>query len=316
MKYHQLRALIATARTGSIHEAARTLHITQPAVTHALRELEADLGLPLIVRSSSGVALTAEGRLLLQRAELVVHEMTRTEAEMARLRSGRAGSVAIGVTPLAGMTILPRAYNRFRQAMPEVTLELVEYSPSQLVEQLKNGALDFALGSSGEPRDFASVRCVQLAAFPTWFAVSRDGALAGATALADLREAEWLHTEPSADFHAFIAALFGRQGLAPPRRITRCASQTLYYSLAVDSNVVTSWTHLALRSNAASDQLKTLDLLEQPPPRKLFLLYRDSMVLTAPAEYFVRCIEEAAKQEGYRATAAGRPDSGSPWAIA
>lgn len=297
MKLNQLRALLAVAQAGSIHEAARTLHLTQPAVTRALRDLEDELGLTLLVRSSTGVTLTAPGQTLLQRAELVVNEMARTAEEMARLRDNRQGRVAIGMTPLAGITVLPRAYNHFRRVMPDVQLEFAEFSPSQLVEQLKNGALDFALGAAADARDFASVRCVHLATYPMWFAVSRHGDLAGATRLADLQDAEWLHTGPSTEFRAFLDDLFGRAGLPVPRRVTRCASQTLFYSLAVNSNVVTSWTHLALRSEGPSTELKTLDLLEQPPARKLYLLHREGAVLTASAEHFVQCIETVVRTE-------------------
>jgi LysR family transcriptional regulator, regulator of abg operon len=297
MKLHQLRALIAVAHSGSIHEAARTLHLSQPAITRSLRDLEDEVGLMLLVRSSSGVTLTEQGQVLLQRAELVVNEIARTEQEMERLRDKSQGRVAIGMTPLAGITVLPHAYNRFRQAMPDVQLEFVEFSPSQLVEQLKNGAVDFALGTGMDPREYASLRCEQLATFPMWFAVSRRGNLASAASLSDLQDAEWLHTGPSAEFQTFLADLFGRQGLPVPRRVTRCTSQTLFYTLAVNSNVVTSWTHLALRSGEAMHELKTLDLLEQPPARNLYLLYRDNAVLTGAAEYFVDCIEAALHNE-------------------
>ncbi|KWF72025.1 LysR family transcriptional regulator [Burkholderia pseudomultivorans] len=304
MKLHQLRALVAVARSGSIHEAARTLHLTQPAVTRSLRDLEDELGLMLVVRSSSGVTLTDAGRAMLQRAELVVNEVARTEQEMAQLRDNRQGRLAIGMTPLAGITVLPAAYNRFRRAMPDVQLEFVEGSPSQLVEQLKNGALDFALGAGTDAQDFTSVRCVHLETFPMWFAVSRKGKLAGATSLADLQEAEWLHTGPSTEFRAFLAELFERAGLPPPRRVTRCASQTLFYALAVNSDVVTAWTQLALRGDA-SDTLKTLDLVEQPVARNLYLLFRESAVLTSSAEYFVRCIDDALQAERAQAGKGG-----------
>ncbi|AXF25953.1 LysR family transcriptional regulator [Burkholderia pyrrocinia] len=307
MKLHQLRALVAVARSGSIHEAARTLHLTQPAVTRSLRDLEDELGLMLVARSSSGVTLTDAGRAMLRRAELVVNEVARTEEEMAQLRENRQGRLAIGMTPLAGITVLPAAYNRFRRAMPDVQLEFVEGSPSQLVEQLKNGALDFALGSGADAQDFTSVRCEHLDTFPMWFAVSSKGKLAGATSLADLQDAEWLHTGPSAEFRAYLAELFGQAGLPVPRRVTRCASQTLFYALAVNSDVVTAWTQLALRGDA-SDTLKTLDLVGQPPARNLYLLFRDSAVHTSSAEYFVRCIDEAVQAE--RANA-GRTKGGA-----
>jgi LysR family transcriptional regulator, regulator of abg operon len=297
MKLNQLRALLAVAHAGSIHEAARTLHLSQPAVTRALRDLEDELGLTLLVRSSTGVTLTGEGQTLLQRAELVLNEMARTADEMARLRDHRQGRVSIGLTPLAGVTVLPRAYNHFRRTLPDVQLEFAELSPSQLVEQLQNGALDFALGASADAKEFSALRCVPLATYPMWFAVSRQGKLANATSLADLQDAEWMHTGPAAEFQAFLADLFGRAGLTAPRRITRCASQTLFYSLAVNSDVVTAWTHLALRSAEGLQELKSLHLLEQPPTRKLYLLYRDSAVLTASAEQFVRCIETVVQTE-------------------
>ncbi|SAK60188.1 LysR family transcriptional regulator [Caballeronia pedi] len=303
MKLHQLRALVAVARAGTIHEGARLLCVTQPAVTRALRDLEDEVGLTLIARSSSGVTLTTEGRLMLQRAELIVNEMQRTEHELARLRDARQGRVVIGMTPLAGFTVLPPAYQRFRAASPDVALEFVEFDPPQLVEQLKNGTLDFALASGRHARDFAGLRCVELATFPMWFAVSRRGALAHATSLAELSDAEWLHTGPSDEFRALLATQFERAGLPPPRRVTRCASQTLYYGLALNSDVVTSWTHLALRGEDALEQLKTLDLIEQPPARRLFLLSRRDAVLTASAERFVECIEDVLAKRRSRAAA-------------
>ncbi|SFM62518.1 LysR family transcriptional regulator [Variovorax sp. OV329] len=297
MKLHQLRALVAAARAGSIHEAARSLHLTQPAVTRAIRDLEDELGLTLVVRTSTGVSLTGEGRAMLRHAELVVHEVTRTEEEMARLRGSQLGRVSIGVTPLASSTVLPLAYQRFREAMPDVQLDFAEFSPAQLADQLKNGALDFALGSSMDPRDFTSLRLELLATFPMWFAVSRHGPLSGASTLAQLQDAEWLHTGQKEEFLALLSQLFGRAGLAPPRRITRCASQTLFYGLAVNGDVVTSWTELALHGARESHDLLPLHLLERPPARKLYLLYRESAVLTAPAGYFVHCIKTAVRQQ-------------------
>jgi biotin operon repressor len=61
MKLHQLRMLLAVAQHGSIHEAARSLHISQPALSKAIAELERELGVTLMSRSVRGVSLTAYG---------------------------------------------------------------------------------------------------------------------------------------------------------------------------------------------------------------------------------------------------------------
>ncbi|WP_245641656.1 LysR family transcriptional regulator [Paraburkholderia bannensis] len=77
MKIHQLRALVEIAATGSINGAARRLHVTQPAVTKAVRDLEDECGVRLLERNPWGVVPTAEGAALLQRARTVVRELER-----------------------------------------------------------------------------------------------------------------------------------------------------------------------------------------------------------------------------------------------
>lgn len=298
MKLHQLRALVAVARSGSIHEAARNLHLTQPAVTRALRDLESDVGMMLVVRSSSGVLLTQEGRLLLRRAELIVHEMARAENELEQSRDARQGRVSIGLTPLAAFTVMPVAYREFRKRMPDVVLEFGEFPPTQLLDQLRNGSLDFALGTAADSRNFLGIQCQHLATFPVWFAVNRDGELAKDPTLEKLLHAEWLHTGPSDEFKALLTELFDREGLPVPRRITRCASQSLFYSLSLNSNVVTSWTDLTLHATDVFHHLQALPLKVQPPPRNLYLLFRDSGILTSAAEHFVSCVQSAVREAG------------------
>lgn len=134
IKLHQLRALVAVADHGSVIGASRALFVSQPAVTKAIRELETDLGITLLGRSVNGVTLTPSGESLLQRARLIVGELERAEQQMATERGALEGKVTVGVSPLAALTLLPHAYARFRQHMPEVNVEFLEQSASRLVE--------------------------------------------------------------------------------------------------------------------------------------------------------------------------------------
>jgi len=86
IKQYQLRALVAIADCGSIRSAAESLHLTQPAITKAIRDLEAELGLMLLVRGARGVTLTAEGRVLLARARMIGRELERAEEELRALK--------------------------------------------------------------------------------------------------------------------------------------------------------------------------------------------------------------------------------------
>ena len=77
MKLHQLRAMLAISESGSIQEASRLLHISQPALSKGIKELEAELGVPLLIRSNRGITVTEYGERLVRRARLILEEVRR-----------------------------------------------------------------------------------------------------------------------------------------------------------------------------------------------------------------------------------------------
>lgn len=86
MKLHQLQALVASADGGSIRAAARQLGLSQAAVTRALRELEQQQELPLLIRTPAGLGFTPYGKTLLAHARLVLNQLEQAANEMAGLR--------------------------------------------------------------------------------------------------------------------------------------------------------------------------------------------------------------------------------------
>lgn len=297
MKHYQLKALVAVADQGSIRAAARTLFLTQPAVTKALRELENEVGLALLVRQSRGVVLTQEGRVLLGRARMIVRELERAQEDIQALKGNSGGRLNIGVTPLAGLTVLPQAFNQFRRAWPDIELNFFEFPSDQLYDSLKNGNLDFAVGALPAERILRSSRNVELISLPTSFAVRRGSRYAQCTGFAELQDVEWLHTDITGHFGLFIAELFAQQGLKPPRRITRCSSQALFYSLSMLSDVVIFWSQLSLGAPILSQQFQTLELGAELPELKLNLMTREDGLMTRAGEYFMDCIRQVAAQE-------------------
>ncbi|SDR52147.1 transcriptional regulator, LysR family [Paraburkholderia fungorum] len=291
IRLHQLRALVAVADHGSVIGASRALFVSQPAVTKAIRELETDLGITLLGRSVSGVTLTPSGESLLQRARLIVGELERAEQQMATERGALEGKVTVGVSPLAALTLLPHAYARFRQHMPEVNVEFLEQSASRLVEGLRQGSLDFALAASYEGVSDASIETTEMLTIPIAFAVRKNGKLASATSLADLCDAEWIHSDTTNAYPHFIDTLFSEHGLPVPRRITRCTSQSLLYSLAISIDTVMLWTSHTLELVNTTGQFHQLDFIDISKHVKLQLMLREGAILTRPAEFFIRCIE-------------------------
>ncbi|KAA7845699.1 LysR family transcriptional regulator, partial [Salmonella enterica subsp. enterica serovar Lubbock] len=96
VKLHQLRILLAVAQHGSIHEASRGLHISQPALSKTIAELERELGVTLLSRSVRGVSLTAYGMALVKRASVVEQELRHALEDIEAIRGHAEAELNIG----------------------------------------------------------------------------------------------------------------------------------------------------------------------------------------------------------------------------
>ena len=115
----QARTFIAVAEALSFSAAARALNTTQSAVSRTLAEMEADLRVPLLERTTRSVALTAEGRLLLDECREVVAHFDRWLLRARRVADGSAGIVSIGVNDFSVQSEVPRLLERFHEAFPK-----------------------------------------------------------------------------------------------------------------------------------------------------------------------------------------------------
>jgi len=295
MKIQQLRALVAIASSGSINGAAKALHVTQPAVTKAMQELEADFGVRLLERNPRGVVPTAEGEVLLRRAKTVVRELERAQEEMAQIKGAREGTLVIGITPIAGTAGMTEAFIAFRRHWPLVKVEFRELGFNQLNEQLRNRTLDLAFGAFSKPPTVEAGTVKELVAFETTFVTRAGSAYADAASLEALQSAEWIHTDVTDAYPAYVEAMYRASDLAPPLRITRYTSFALFYALTFNTDAVCNWTRHSLESTAQGRTLIALDLPVEPPPLHLYLLSPPAAQLTRPAEYFVHCITQTTR---------------------
>lgn len=133
------------ARQGSISAAARVLGWTQPAVSQHLRALERSIGSPVLLRGTTGVALTDAGRLLLPRADAVAAELYLAAEEMADLVALRRGRVRVAAYPSAAATLFPRTVAALRGSHPEIDVTLLEAEPPEALAALTAGEVDVAL---------------------------------------------------------------------------------------------------------------------------------------------------------------------------
>ena len=205
--------------------ARRALGVTQPAISSIVRELEQELGVPLVVRSVKGIELTDYGSAFAIRARLIVEEIQRTRDEIEQLRLGTTGSVSIAVSPTVALTLLPRAFAAFSRDLPGATLNVDDALTATDLARLRDGSLDFIVthqlsNAIPDPDEFASIPL-----FRTAFAVvarSRHR-LARARSLRGV-DAQWCVPRYGDGGDDLVRSIFKPFGIDVPKRVVHCPS--------------------------------------------------------------------------------------------
>ncbi len=172
----QLRVFAAAARHLNFGKAAAELHLSPPAVSMQIRELEQHVGLPLFERNGKAVALTVTGEYFLVYARRVISTLKDADDAMARFRGLQSGRLTIGMVSSAKYFV-PRLLKLFREEHPHIEVRLVVTNREQLVRQLQGSDLDLAI-MGRPPRDIAT-RAEPFAAHPLGIICAPDHPLAG-----------------------------------------------------------------------------------------------------------------------------------------
>ncbi|QYY35203.1 LysR substrate-binding domain-containing protein [Ruficoccus sp. ZRK36] len=143
VELRHLRYFVTVAAHGSFNRAAQVLHLTQPALSRQVRDLEDELGVALLVRGKNAVKLTDAGECFYSEASDVI---ARAELAVQRVRNETSGEVLrVGYSPSVTAGILPRALQNFQAEYPKVRIELTDASPMDMVQMATEGRLDIAI---------------------------------------------------------------------------------------------------------------------------------------------------------------------------
>lgn len=156
----QLRYFVKLVEVGNMTRAADQLRVAQPALGLQIRQIEDDLGVPLLVRHSRGVLPTEAGRLLYDRAVAILAQLAEARSEVVALGRGSRETVTLGLSPSLMLLIGSDLLLNARRDIPGVFLSLVEELSFVLFEALERCEIDVALGY--EAPDRPSLRCEAL----------------------------------------------------------------------------------------------------------------------------------------------------------
>jgi DNA-binding transcriptional LysR family regulator len=241
----RFRALIALADAGSYPAASALTGLSIPSLHRAVNDLSLSLRRPLVRRRGKVVMLTDAGVRMARAFRLARVELMAALAELAALKGHETRSIAIGAMPLSRARVLPAAVSRFLRRRPGVRITILEGSRAELIEPLRNGAIDMMVGALRLPLLEADFE--QAALFDDRpVVIARAGhPLAGrfstgtGPAMADLARYPWIIAAPGAPLRESWEALFSEQGISLPVVPIESGSVMTIRQLLIDNDFLT-----------------------------------------------------------------------------
>jgi len=154
LELHLVRKFVVVAEELNFRRAAERLHMSQPPLSTAMQNLEAEIGTPLLDRSKHHVRLTPAGRVSYRDAIRLLQFVEQARERALRTGSGLEGALRVSFVPSAALDVLPEIFKRFQKNYPTVHLTLTAETTRRQLEDLHNGHTDLALvvGPVYEPR--------------------------------------------------------------------------------------------------------------------------------------------------------------------
>jgi DNA-binding transcriptional LysR family regulator len=142
----QIRAFLAVAQLGSFTRASAQIHATQSSLSVLIRELEAELGIKLLDRTTRKVEVTEAGREFLLSAERIVAELQDAVASTRELTARKRGRVRVAAAPLCAAAFLPRSIAAFRAGHPGISVVLEDVQGDEVAAHVSSGRFDCGIG--------------------------------------------------------------------------------------------------------------------------------------------------------------------------
>jgi DNA-binding transcriptional LysR family regulator len=208
-----LECLVALVEAGSVTNAAATLHLSQPALSHQISALEKEIGTPVVERLPRGIRPTAAGLAVAQEARNALHHAALAVAIGRKVAEGRAGRLRIASAETMTTWLLTPAMREWRLRRPEVAFELSEFSSADRMDRfLSDGHADLIVG----PRPTTTGHRVETLGAEEMVVVAGPGhrfADEAAVGLAAVAKEPFIHYDPENGMAAWVDDLAAEHGI-------------------------------------------------------------------------------------------------------
>jgi DNA-binding transcriptional LysR family regulator len=295
MKLPTMQALMLIEELGSIRAAAQAMNLTQPALTAAVQQLEAELEAPLLVRSRQGATFTNFGQAFLRHAKLMVSQSRRARDEISQLRGHWEGTVRMAVSPAIGLGLLPTAMQQFSQQHPKVKVHCQDGLYPSISPAIRDGTLDFALTPVHRVDLETDLVAEPLYSSKIVIVAGVTHPLSRATKLKQLQDCDWVLSSPSRGPGAVIEEAFEKHGLKAPKVKMLCESfLALPAVVAASEHWMTTMPQILWENSPFKERLCVVPIEDDLPSPLICTVRRHDLPLTPAAIQLVAWIQHYA----------------------
>jgi DNA-binding transcriptional LysR family regulator len=289
----QLQIFVVAARHLSYARAAEELHLTPPAISMQLKQLEDNVGLPLFERLGRGVALTQAGEMLVHHALRVLGEIKDAEANLQGLLGAEVGQLSVGLVSTAKY-FMPKLLAKFSQEHPGVEVQFTVGNREALLQKLQDNAIDLAV--MGRIPVEIDAHAEPLASHPYVLIAPADHPLCEARRfdMHELRRETFLLREEGSGSRRVAEEMFKNHLFTPTRTISMGSNETIKQAVMAGMGIALLSLH-TLPLELKTGEVSILDAIGTPIERTWYVVHMNSKrLLPAGQKFRSYLLEQAA----------------------
>jgi LysR family pca operon transcriptional activator len=293
----RLIELLRIAECGSYTRAAASLGVSQPALSKSIAVLEKSLGVRLLERTPRGATLTDHGRLLASHAEALQRLLSRADDDLKLKKLGMEGSLAVGISPIASVELVPNAIARLTQEAPNISVGIYERPDAELLSGLLRGEIDAVISPLGAHPRSPDIDCEVLLQDIAVVIVRPQNPIAqrNLVGIKELSEERWVMPSPHTAMWEHTRALFAAANVPWPANYITTNSITALTALVMRTDAISISSRKLMRLEIEAGYLTCIPL-RKPFARDIALRTRRKASLTPITQRFVNIVRAVAKE--------------------
>ncbi len=291
----QLQYLVAISETGTMSEAAKRTHVSQPSLSIQLKDMEEQLGASLVERSRKGAILTPLGVEVVSRARIILRQVEDLKAVSREASGTLAGRVRLGVLPTVGPYLLPQATRKLHLDYPDLRLTVREERTVDLEEHLSDGRFDVIIST---PEDHPGTLSHSIVRENIYICVAPDDALAkekGPIHIKRLKGREFLTLGHGHKFATVVKNLAGIAGATTSGSYEGTSLDAIRQMASMGESIAVLPSLYAISEAKRDSQLIVRPIKHPVAQRQISLMWRETSPMAAKFNTIGRVFEDVAK---------------------